>query len=166
MGSKRYFQRSNVELIAENSRLKADLLGRVERPVIAEMNTTRLGHVAQHYVNYRIARHGLQFFVPEEQQAACDLLVLGPSGRYYRCEVKGAKGKSVRLYTMRNDPKTRKLKAYCYTESDRIDFLILVDLAKELLCVLPFEVVRGKTALHLTPSGMAWAYRDRFDLFE
>lgn len=165
-GSKAYYQDRCARLEAQLKDAHGQLLNREAVAPLDVSNTTRIGYLAEQYVRYRVARVGLQFFVPETQSAACDLLIQGPSGKFYRCEVKATgRGSLVKLYTTRYDKSTGKNVRYLYEDRDGIDFFVLVDLTSEAVFVVPFAEYKGRAEVSLEPGCATWAYKDRFDYF-
>lgn len=120
------------------------------------------GYAAEYLVKYQLLRRGLGFLEPRAQSEALDLVVIGPSGKYHRCEIKAydQSKKGANLYSTGS-----QRQAVLYSDSDRIDFFIVVNLAEELIAVLPYPEFRGVYQAILTPRSIAWPYVGRFDLF-
>lgn len=133
---------------------------------LQEVSPTRRGIVGEFYAKYYLARHGLEVAEPSFLSEALDLLVLGASGKVYRCEVKASsKGNVVRIHRTRYSKGS--LHEQGYAESDRIDFFILVTLEDEGVYIVPFSEYQT-IGVHVTCSEFSHVskYRDAIHLFE
>jgi hypothetical protein len=154
------------ELLDEVEQLRIKCMGEPKTDSL-DMPPHARGVVAEYYVKYMLSRKGIQWCEPKQQSEAFDIGVIGPSGKFYCCEVKGCtKGWSVAIAKTRYVSAERGVVKSRYEPSHNIDFFILVLLEYENIYLVPFkDTIPIGDSICCSPQGWAWRYKDRFDLF-
>lgn len=122
------------------------------------------GYAAEFLVKYLLIRHGLRFLEPRAQTSALDIVVEGPSGTFYRCEIKATTRGIIGLTRIKN-PRGQRPISQRYTAEDGIDFFICVDLVTEHVAVLPWSFAKNYASVCLNPSSDAWPFLSKFEQF-
>lgn len=135
-------------------------------PFPPHVKSLQRGIAAEFFVKYQLTRHGYSFADPTSYSEALDLLVLGPSGSYYRCEIKSC-STGERLHPQRTKYCTKAGKSIStpYSSLDKIDFFIFVTLEYENIFIVPFEEVKGIN-LTCSPNGFGWQFKDNYSVFK
>lgn len=126
---------------------------------LSKAKTFAIGGLGERYAIYVLERAGFQVFVPASIQESCDLVVWNGK-RFFRCEVKSSRTDDIGVAHT-------KYKAYItpvkYSEEDNIDFFIFVQLKDELIFIVPFSEIKGKS-FRVSGVGIAKNYINNFDL--
>ena len=130
-----------------------------------KMKPVRKGQVAETFVKYQLERRGISYFEPPSQTEACDILIQGDSGAFYRCEVKSTAVIDSVVTFRKSTYKRGGYKTIGYTKEDKVDFFIAVDLTTEVLAIIPSSVVvnEGWVEVRLHTNSKVAPYLGRFD---
>lgn len=144
-------------------RLDMALAARAPVPFPEGCTPNLKGYAAEAFIKYQLLRRGLGFLEPRAQSEALDLVVIGSSGRYYRCEVKAyMDGRGANFYSTGSDRVAKP-----YTKDRLIDFFFVVDLAQELVAVVPLHVVEGRVAkAAISPNSFLYPFINGYQQFE
>jgi len=156
--------RRRVQQLMEIIKVLEEQKAKPRIDIVEGLETYEKGFIAEELVTYLLHRRGLKCYKPQHLSRACDVLVEGTSGRYYRCEVKGTTVGNVKnTRTHFNIARGYEEQAYS-KEVDRIDFWMFVDLATEEVFVVPFDDCPGKKGFATSVFSGLLKYRNRFDL--
>lgn len=126
------------------------------------------GMLGELYTKYILSKLGFQFLEPRLLLEALDLVVIGQSGKFYRCEIKSSGIDSLVHVSRTKYDKDNPLKyqSVGYTKEDNVDLFIVLDLNLELIAVIPaWELIGKPIKFKLNPRTRFWKYVNRFDLF-
>lgn len=159
---------ANNAAVVEDLKRRVAALQEGRVPLADGVGTHTLGYMAEHFVRYALTRRGLEVLQHVHLEEACDFVVRGPSGKYYRAEVKATTAGTVKL------SRTKFVagggyRANPYSALNEIDAFICVDLVNELVFVIPctdIQNLEAGPAYSLTPRGEAWKYLNGFQFFK